>query len=51
MDPEKGYRMKVVIGMISLFVALYVAGDFIGCFNMVGGSATWCEPIVAFMGW
>jgi len=31
-------------------VMLYVMGDFLGCYNMLGGSSTWCEPIIALLG-
>jgi hypothetical protein len=47
---QRRSQIRLIMGLIALMVFLYVAQDFIGCANMLSGSSTWCEPIVARLG-
>ena len=48
-DPER-YRRRLLAIMIAISVIFFLLGDFIGCYNMVGGSSDWCEPVIQKFG-
>lgn len=48
---SNSFQVILAIALALLFVILFTLGSFIGCYNMIGGSSAWCEPIVAKMGW
>lgn len=44
------YTTGLILALLALFLLLVFLADFIGCYNMLSGSSSWCEPVIGLFG-
>jgi hypothetical protein len=35
-----------ILSLYAMFLLLYITGEFLGCYAMISGFSSWCEPIL-----